>query len=203
MLVQVIAAHSLQVREPADDLVAIGVDLERGALYLLGQQERGAILVHAALGDNHCALPLHLLGVEETVHHAVRLDVQGQFHPIGGQRLKVGCVVEPGHGVEDAALAGEQAVIGPRGIFGRSLELHVFHPVGDARFPRHLIATAHSIPHPGTDYRRGVHLLQDNGQAIRQLGACNVADHGQGWNARVRYSAIRLHTHTHTLLWRI
>ena len=93
MRVQLLTGNRAQVALPADHLVSVGMELKGRRHHGLGKPPLRVVLVALALRDNHAALALDLVGIEQRIHHPIRLDPQAQLDPIGRQRFEVGGVV--------------------------------------------------------------------------------------------------------------
>jgi len=168
VLIKLLARHALEVALPADHRMMVRVRLKCAGLQSFAQQEAGAVFVALPLGDDHRALEFGLLRIEHRVAHTVGLYAQREIDAVRGQGLEVGREVDPRHAIEHTAFARDGLVEFALGILGRTLEKHMFDPVGYAGDSGMLVAAAHAIPHPEAGNGRVMHLAQHDRQAIIQ-----------------------------------
>ena len=130
--------------------------------HLFTQPEEGIVLVALTLGEDHRAFRLHLRRLEQTVAHAIRFQTDGQINLLCRQGVEVSGPIQIGEGIPGAALAVNGFVQYPGWECRGAFELHMFNPMGEAGLAGGLVAQPDPIPHPMTDQRSGVDLLQQN-----------------------------------------
>ena len=136
----------MQVALPAHDRLTVGVDLERCGRGLFVQVEERLVLGALALGDNHRALGLHLVGVEEGVGQAVGFDADGEVEVLAGERLEVGGEVYPGKAVPAATVGLDEVAMSPFLRVGVPLKSMCSAQWEMPVMPGALVASAHPIP---------------------------------------------------------
>jgi hypothetical protein len=137
--VQVVARHRLEVLQPADGRVAVGVHAERAGRQLGVEQLLRIVLAALQLRDDDRALRLAVVRLVEARAHALGLDEQHAVERIAGRGFEVGGLVDPGVAVPGAAEPLDDALHLVTRDVARALEVHVLDPVGDAGEARPLV----------------------------------------------------------------
>ena len=144
---EIVTAHGFEIGFFADHHVAVGVRAKRRPDHFFVEEIAGIVLRALAFRKNDRSLGLSFGGIEEGIAHPVRFDLDREIEPIDGQRLVVGGPVVGGHGVVNAAVAGnfgEDRAFAER---GRALELHVLDPVRNTGQAGSFVA-ARPVPDP-------------------------------------------------------
>ncbi|MBI4863473.1 MAG: hypothetical protein HY815_24895 [Candidatus Riflebacteria bacterium] len=145
------------------------MDRERDGVDLLDQLPPGAVAIPLPLLDDHLALALHLLGVEEAGLHPVGLDLQRPVPPVGGELEVVGREIVAGGGVVSTAqLLGDLVDLAFL-VPVRALEHHVLEEVGEAGLGRRLVHGPDPVPELGRHDRRGLPVQGEHPHPVRQL----------------------------------
>ena len=173
--VQIVARHRLQIRQPADRRMVIGMHLERRRRHLGVEQLLGIVLAALQLRDDHGALGLAVRGIVEAAVHPLGLDEQHPIERVLRRRFEVGRLVDPGVAVPAAAELLDDALHLVAGNVLRPLEVHVLAPVRHAGHARPLVLGADAIPAPHRRQRRGVHFLNQDLQAVIENRLANHA----------------------------
>jgi hypothetical protein len=166
--VKVVARHGTEVRHVADDFVVIRMNAKRRLLHRLSELKERLILAPLPLGNDDRAFGGDFLLVELAVDHAVGFEAQGKVDPVGRHGLVIRGPIEVGHGVPHAAFARDGFIEHAGRELRRAFELHMLDPMRDAGAPLHFIARADAVPQPRGNDRRGVDLLEENLQPVRQ-----------------------------------
>ena len=168
MMDQVVPGDGQQIALVPDDRVPVGMDPVRRGLHLLGQGIFRVVLRSLPFGDDHRALALDLLGFEERVPDAVRLDADAERKMLRGQGFIVRREILPREAVPAASVTVDEAGELPLAERGGALEEHVLHPMGDPGDPGNLVAAPDAVPDPERRHRRGMHFPQQHDQAVGQ-----------------------------------
>ena len=168
MAEQVVARHRPQVALPADDRLVIRVHVKRRRVHLF-EQLIGRIVLHAfALRDDDRALGIDFGRIERRLAHQVGQNIQRQRNALARQRKQVAGIVQVGQPVVVAAVFRGEHVNHAFAEARRALEHHVLDPVASAGNARRLVAPADTIERPRRRHRRGMLLLQQHRQAVRE-----------------------------------
>lgn len=91
---------------PADDRYTVAViEILRRPLLLAEKGRRVVLDALVALFDDHVALGQDVFLVQLEVDHAITLHLHHQLKTIGGDTLKIGCVIVTGKCIVGAAIA--------------------------------------------------------------------------------------------------
>ncbi len=172
--VRVVPGQAFHVRQPADRVVAIRVDLERRGEHRV-VEERLGVVVGPQLGEDARALLAEVLGAEGGRGHALGLDVEEMVEPAALQGRRVVGLVDPGVGAGSAALSGD----GVGQLVARKLrgaaKGHVLGVVGEAGAAGRLVARADLVGHGhGHEGRAGL-FRDQHGQPVVQHVAAHAA----------------------------
>ena len=167
--VEVVARHRLQVVQPADRRMPVGVGPERGRRQLRVEDLLGVVVAALQLRNHDRPLRLALLGVEQAVVHPLRLDEQQLVERRAAGGLEIGRLVDPRVAVPHPTEALDDPLHLLAGDVGGPLEIHVLDPVRRTGEPDAFVARADAVPAPHRHERRDVHLLNENGQAVIEL----------------------------------
>ena len=164
--VEVVARHPLQVAQPADGRMAVGMGLEGRRVDLDVQQLVRVVLAALQLGDDDRPLGLALLRLVQPVGHALGLDEQHPVERVARGRLEVGRLVDPGVPVPAPAKFLDDALDLLARDVGRPLEVHVLDPVRHAGLAGRLVAGPDLVPAPDRRERGGVDFLDEDLQTV-------------------------------------
>jgi len=164
--VKILARHRLEIGQPADRRVVIGMDLERGRVHFDVEQLFGIVLAALQLGNNHAALRLEVRRIIEAAVHAFGLDEQHPVERVLRRRLEVRRLIDPGVAVPAAAELFDDALdLVARDVPG-PLEVHVLAPVRHPGQARAFVLRADAVPAPHRRQRRRVHFLNEHFQTV-------------------------------------
>jgi len=169
--VKIVARHRLQIGEPADGRMTIGVRLERGRGELLIEQLIGIVLAALQFRDDHGALGLAVVGMVQAARHPFRLDEQHPIERVARRRLEIRRLIDPGVAVPAAAVLLDQPLHLVAGNVLGALEVHVLAPVRDAGDAGMFVLRADAVPAPDRRERRGMFLLDEHFEAVLESRA--------------------------------
>ena len=168
MAVEIVAGHRLQVGQPPDGRMTVGVSAKRHRRHLLIEELVGIVLAALQLGDDDRALGLAIFELVKPVRHALGFDEQQLIERVAPGRLEVGRLVNPRVAVPHSPEALDEAFHLVARDVSRALEVHVFDPVGHAGEARRLVAGTDAIPAPDRHERSSVNWTDQNLQSIVQ-----------------------------------
>ena len=156
-----------EIAHPADHRPVIRRGVKRGGIQLLVQHAVDIVVgAQPALFLHDLDLALELLGQQRQRRHAIRIEIERNPQPVGGDLLVVRGHVVVGERVRIAAVRLEDAVVDLGRHVLRSVEHHVLEEVRDPGDARALIARAHAIPLPERHRWHAVILVQQHGEPV-------------------------------------
>src|SRR5216110_2155791 len=167
---------------PADDREAVGVrpESERGHL-LTEEPARVVVGARPPLLEDHLALRVDLLGVEQEVLHAVGVELDHEIELVRGDVDEVRGDVMRGERVVLAAVLLDEPGELATSVGGCALEHHVLEEVRDPGRATRLVARAHPIPDLEGHDRAAVVLQQQHPQpVVERLRDDSVRGPGRG-----------------------
>jgi hypothetical protein len=156
MTVQVVARHRLEIGQPANGRMTIGMRLERRRRDLLIEEDVGIVLPTLKLRDDDRALRLAVIRVIQAAGHPLRFDEQHAIEGVARRRLQVRRLVDPRVAVPASAELLDDALHLVAGDVLGPLEVHVLDPVGGAGESGALVPRADLVPAPHGGERRRV-----------------------------------------------
>ena len=119
MRVEVVARHRLEVVQPADRRMTVGMRAKRRRGQLGIEHLLGIVVATLQLRDDDRPLRFALVGIEQAVVHPLGLDEQHLIERVAARRLEVGRLVDPGIAVPHPAEAFDDALHVFAGNVGR------------------------------------------------------------------------------------
>ena len=176
------------VLHPPDDGPPVRVRLERQRHHLFRHEPVRIVLgARAPLLHDDLPLGIDLLGIEEEVSHAVRLERQRQVHLVGGDIDVVRGHVLARERIVLAAVLLDEAGELSLAVGRRALEHHVLEEVGQPGRAGPLVARPDAVPDLDGDDRAPVVLQHEHPQAIVQGGLGHARAGGQRLCGRRRH----------------
>ena len=176
--VQIVARHRLEIAQPADRRMAVGVRLRR--------RRRSARCRAAVPGSFSPPFSSEMMTVRSDSqssgsyrHALIRSASMKSIRSSASRRrrFEIGRLVDPGVAVPGAAKLLDDALDLVARDVPRPLEVHVLDPVRDAGQPGPFVLRADPVPAPDRGQRRGVDLLDEHLQAVVED---DFADGGSG-----------------------
>jgi hypothetical protein len=163
---EILPSHRLQVTEPADGRMRVGMYAECGSSQLLIEQLIGIVLSPLQLRDDDRAFRLAVRGIVKTVRHPLGFDEEHAIEHIPRRCFRVRGLIDPRIPIPVAAELFDDAFHLVAWDVRRPLEVHVLDPVRHSGEPGAFVLGADPIPAPHRRERRRPYFLNEHAQAV-------------------------------------